>query len=525
MNLATLVTAQVVVRPHAPAIIESPRGRLRVTTFAELDDAAQRAAAMLRNAGLREGDAVLVFQPMSSELYVALLALFRLGATAMFLDPSAGAAHLEACCELRSPRALIASDRAHLLRLRSRALRRIPLKFAIGLPVPGALTWAKWRDSAPMHETFSTAADTAALLTFTSGSTGQPKAAVRTHGFLRAQHRVLERNLALQPGEVDLATLPVFLLANLASGVTSVIPNADLRAPGRIVPEPVLRQIRVHQVTRCAASPAFFERLLEGERTQPGALAGLRKIFTGGAPVFPRLLEALAAAASSASVAAVYGSTEAEPIAHIEQHEIRADDHTAMHAGAGLLAGKPVAEIELCIVRDQWGTPLGALSEVEFICQCVSVGEVGEIVVSGDHVLTGYLHGRGDSETKFRVARQVWHRTGDAGRLDAEGRLWLLGRCSARVTDARGSLWPFAVECAALGDARVRRAALASVRCQRVLAVEGRDLARGDALLLKALAWAELDRLVPVKHLPVDRRHNAKIDYPALVEMLAEEDD
>ncbi len=520
MNLATLVTAQAIARPKAPAIIESPRGRLRVTTFGELDEAAQRAATMLRETGLRAGDAVLVFQPMSAELYVALLALFRLGATAMFLDPSAGAAHLAACCELQPPRALVASARAHLLRVRSRALRMIPLKFAIGLPVPGARTWAKWRDSAPMHETFPAAADTAALLTFTSGSTGQPKAAVRTHGFLRAQHRVLERNLALQPGEVDLTTLPVFLLANLASGVTSVIPNADLRAPGRIEPGPVLRQVNAHQVTRCAASPAFFERLLEGEQAQPGACAGLRKLFTGGAPVFPRLLEALAAAAPSASVEAVYGSTEAEPIAHIERREIRADHHWAMRGGAGLLAGKPVAEIELRVLRDQWGMPLGARSEGEVAGQCVPTGEVGEIAVRGEHVLSGYRQGRGDAETKFRVAGRVWHRTGDAGRLDAEGRLWLLGRCSARVTDARGSLWPFAVECAALGDARVRRAALASVAGRRVLAVEGRELELDDARLLKALAWAELDRLVLVKRLPVDRRHNAKIDYPALAKLL-----
>lgn len=516
MNLVALITARVAVRPDAPAIVEVRRGRVCVTTFAELDDAAQRAAAMLREAGLREGEAVLVFQPMSAELYVALLALFRLGATAMFLDPSAGVAHMEACCELQQPRALIALTRAHLLRLRSPALRRIPLKFAVGVPVLGAWRWAGWRDCTPLQELFPAAADTPALLTFTSGSTGQPKAAVRSHGFLRAQHRTLERNLALQPGEVDLATLPVFLLANLASGVTSVIPDADLRAPGRIDPSPVLRQITTHQITRCAASPAFFERLLEGER----ALAGLRKIYTGGAPVFPRLLAALGAAAPDATVEAVYGSTEAEPIAHIERREIRADDHTAMRGGAGLLAGRPVAEIELRILREQWGTPLGALSAGEFSGQCMPVGEVGEIVVSGDHVLTGYLHGRGDAETKFHVAGRVWHRTGDAGRLDVEGRLWLLGRCSARVTDARGSLWPFAVECAALGDVRVRRAALASVAGRRVLAMEGAGLKAGDETLLKSLAWAEIDRLVPVKRLPVDRRHNAKIDYPALAKLL-----
>ena len=73
--------------------------------------------------------------------------------------------------------------------------------------------------------------DDEALITFTSGSTGAAKAAVRTHGFLLAQHAVLARDLELQAGEVDLTTLPIFVLANLASGVCSVIPDVDMRAP------------------------------------------------------------------------------------------------------------------------------------------------------------------------------------------------------------------------------------------------------------------------------------------------------
>src|SRR5205807_4714256 len=133
----------------------------------------------------------------------------------------------------------------HLLRLWAPALRRIPVKFSVGrLPVPGARPWSNYR-GVPRHDDILPAeADTPALLTFTSGSTGQPKAAVRTHGFLLAQHRALERSLRLQPGEIDLTTLPIFLLANLASGVTSVVPNADLRYPGSIDPSRVVAQIR-----------------------------------------------------------------------------------------------------------------------------------------------------------------------------------------------------------------------------------------------------------------------------------------
>src|SRR5262245_46197159 len=108
MNLARTLDAHVRARPDAAAPIDTFRGRTRRTTFARLDQLAARAARLLADSGLRPGDAVLVFVPMSAELYVALLAIFRLRLVAMFLDPSAGRQHIERCCELHAPRALIA---------------------------------------------------------------------------------------------------------------------------------------------------------------------------------------------------------------------------------------------------------------------------------------------------------------------------------------------------------------------------------------------------------------------------------
>ena len=510
MNLVTHLDAQVRDRPQQAAIIAA-RGSL---TFAELDAASRRAAGMLQRDGLRAGEPVLIFEPMSAELYVALLAVFRLGAVAMFLDPSAGRAHLEACCALQPPRALIARDKAHLLRLRSAALRRIPLNYSIGWPVPCARRWTAREKCAPLAEDAACESETPALLTFTSGSTGQPKAAVRTHGFLLAQHAVLARSIALVPGEVDLATLPVFVLANLASGLTTVLPDANLRRVGDIAPSPVLRQIAAHGVTRCAASPAFFERLLTSDRA---ALAGMKKLYTGGAPVFPRLLDALRGACPAAEVHAVYGSTEAEPIAHLEARELSAADRAAMLSGGGLPAGVPVPEIQLRILRTEWGRPSEPLTLHELNALTAVPGEPGEIVVTGPHVLRGYLHGRGDEETKFQAAGEVWHRTGDAGCLDAQGRLWLLGRCAAKVSDARGVLWPFAVETVAMNHPAVRRAALVAEHGRRLLVIEAAAVPDG---LRESLACAQLDEIRPLPRLPVDRRHNAKIDYPALRRLL-----
>lgn len=524
MNIAEILLRHTAERPDEPAVIEETRWRrTHQTTFAGLNEAAARAATLLWRSGLRPGDAVLVFHPMAAELYVALLAIFRLKLVAMFLDPSAGADHIARCCALHAPGALLASTKAHLLRLWVPALRRIPVHFAVGmLPVPGARPWSHYRHVPRHDDILACEPDTPALLTFTSGSTGQPKAAVRTHGFLLAQHRALERSLRLQPGEVDLTTLPIFLLANLASGVTSVVPDADLRYPGAIDPARVSAQVERHRPVSSTASPAFFERLARYGAPLGKTLPSFRKLFTGGAPVFPRLLDQMQRTAPQAEVVSVYGSTEAEPMTHMALHEMSADDRKAMLEGAGLLAGKPVEGIRLRVVRDRWGTPLGRLSAATFDEAEMPEGQAGEIVVSGEHVLSGYLHGQGDEETKFRVDGVTWHRTGDAGYMDGRGRLWLLGRCVARIQDEHGTLYPFAPEAAAYTDSNVRRAAFVAHRGKRVLAVECYDRRAGTDLdaMRRRLAWAHVAEVRVCPHIPVDKRHNAKIDYPRLSELL-----
>lgn len=522
MNLCEILQEHARARPTLAAIIDHRGGRDRVTTFAELDRAVAQTATLLWQQGLRPGDAVLVLHPMSAELYTALLAIFRLGMVAMFLDPSAGKDHIERCCALNAPQGLIASPKAHLLRLWCSALRRIPIKLVIGMPVPGAVSWSRSAKLVPREDVHPCKPDTPALLTFTSGSTGQPKAAVRTHGFLLAQHRVLERSLELHAGKVDLTTMPIVLLANLASGVTSVIPDADLRYPGEINAGPVIEQITRRGIVSSTGSPALFERLCRYCAKTGTTVPGLRKLFTGGAPVFPRLLDQMHAMAPDADVVAVYGSTEAEPIAHIERRQIGAVDRQGMLCGKGLIAGRPVEEIQLRIIVDHWGRPVGPYNWAEFQASCQPIGQPGEIVVHGDHVLTGYLHGLGDEETKFQVDGAVWHRTGDAGYLDEQGRLWLLGRCSARIRDDRGILYPFAAETAVYQDAEVRRAAMVAHKRRRILAVEYYD-ARSQSdtrKLQKDLAWTFLDEVRVCWRIPVDKRHNAKIDYPSLYQML-----
>ena len=514
MNIAGVLRDRARILGDRPAIVER-RGQV---SFEDLDRAAARVAAALEAAGIRPADRVLVVHPMSTRLYAVLIGLFRLLATAMFVDPSLARRHLDRCCELAQPRGFIASAKGHVMRLASDGIRRIPIALAVGGWVPGARSLDAGEGHCERERIECVAAETPALLTFTSGSTATPKGAVRTHGLLLAQHHVLEQTLERRAGAVDLTALPVFVLSNLASGVTSLIPDADLRRPGAIDPVPLMRQIDRHRPASVVASPALLDRLASHAQASGGSLGSFEHIFTGGAPVFPRLLRKLRETATRAAITSVYGSTEAEPIAHVESSAIEADDFAMMRRGAGLLAGRPVPAIELRVIPDRWGRPIGPFDGARFEAEALDPGHIGEIVVAGAHVLAGYLHGVGDGETKCRVGDRIWHRTGDAGYLDARGRLWLMGRCGARIDHASGPLYPFAAECPAQDTPGVARAALVERGGEPVLVTElEADAPRNTrAVLIDALRGSRVADVLVVREIPVDRRHNAKVDYPKL---------
>ncbi|ATX66953.1 AMP-binding protein [Roseinatronobacter bogoriensis] len=464
--------AAVARHPDRVALVD---GKGRAVTYHELDARRMRFASAWQRKGIGAGDRVLLAMTVDADLYAALAALWTIGAMAVLPEPAMGLAGLRHAARATRPRAFCTSGLYGLLRWvlpELWGLRHLrPEQRAV--PPPGMVPPAG-RDIA--------------LISFTSGTTGAPKAIARSHDFLAAQHNAIEPLLHSAQPERDLVAFPVFVLINIASGQTSVLPNWKMSRLDRLNPAQLRDWMQRNRVTRALIPPSLCEMLV-----QAGGNAPLHTVFTGGGPVFPELIDRMQAARPDLGVCCVYGSTEAEPIAHLDATEITGDDRKAMDEGQGLLVGYPVAGIRLRIDKD-------------------------EIQVAGAHVNCGYLEPAHDAENKIRDGATVWHRTGDAGRLDAQGRLWLLGRMGTDVKIGGRMRYPFAVEVAARQWPGVRQCALMAAQDAACLVIEG-DKAQA-AVWQRHVADLGIDRVLHVPAIPMDKRHRSKIDRKSLCALL-----
>jgi len=538
-NIAARLAERAARHPGRLAIVEYRHGRARRIDFGELSARVAGFGAGLSRRGVVPGDAVLLFVPMSIDLYVALLGTLHLGAIAVFVDAWADPARLAAAVDATRPKAFVGVPRAHLLRVMNPAVRSIPIAVVAGRGLLSLDRFERPGLAAPATEV---SPGTPALVTFTTGSTGRPKAATRTHGFLWAQHEVLAEHLGITGTDIDMPALPVFVLNNLAIGASSVLPDFDPRRPADNDPGAIFAQMTAERVTTTSGSPAFYERLAAWCASNGKRLA-VRALFTGGAPVMPPLARLLADAVEG-KVHVVYGSTEAEPIASIEAREMlrameadsrRSSDATrggtpgekssavAPEKEGGVCVGPPVPQIDLRLIQPHDGpVALGPEGWSEWD---VPRGEVGEVVVTGAHVLPAY---RRDPEAnrlnKIRDGGKTWHRTGDGGRLDEQGRLWLMGRVKQRVRRGDRVWWSTPAEVRALSVEGVRHAAYLgrpdpALGQRAVLCVEvpdGRLTEEASGRLRAALSPIPVDEIRALEHIPRDPRHRSKTDVGAL---------
>ena len=453
--------------PARPALVT----RAQTLSYRALHTRTDALARHLHGRGITAGDRLLVALPIGVDLFATLGALWRLGAVAVFPEPALGLRGLRHAIRTTRPRGLLASGAYRALRLLPGLLGRP----CIDPSRPG-------RGRAVSELPAPPDPDQAALISFTSGSTGVPKGICRTHRFMMAQLDALRPILDSGEVERDLVAFPVFTLMCLAQGRTAVLPDWSPRQTDRVTPDALQAWIRDSTATRALLPPALVEVLA---RTRDTGM--LHTVFTGGGPVKPALVDALHEAHPHLRIVSVYGSTEAEPIAVLDWADVTDIDRARMEAGGGLLAGPPVGGVDVTLADD-------------------------EILVAGPHVTTGYLDPAQDAQTKVRDGARIFHRTGDGGFFDPQGRLWLLGRHGGLIRTENGLRGPFSIEMRAEADPAIRRAALAPLDGETVLALElsGTERPAADAAAL------DVDRVVILDAIPMDQRHHSKVDMRAL---------
>ena len=465
-------------------------------TYGELAHGLKDYAQYFLSKGIKKGDNVLVFVPMTIELYKILCAIFYIGATAVFVDAWADKNRLDQALTIVPCKAFIGCPKAFILKLMSQKVREVGINIVSG------------RIHKPKTEQLIEPAtpDTTALITFTTGSTGLPKAAKRTHEFLLEQHYVLKKHLQPQENDVDLASLPVFVLHNLACGTTSVIPDFNPQKPADINPQKILNDIKNNNVITSVGSPRFYEKLAEYSE-----IKGLKRIFTGGAPVFSKSAKLLQEKFVDCDVEIVYGSTEAEPISSISTHELLDFKGDIKD---GLYVGKPIDDINIKIIK-----PSDDMIE-DFESMWLETGEIGEICVEGKHVLKEYYNSeKAQKFAKIHYNGQIWHRTGDSGYLDNEGKLFLMGRVKNRFEHNGKVVYVFPIENALLEIDGVEIGTVLKINNEIVLVVETKILKHKLEQELKKRNF-EYDKLIITK-IPRDPRHNSKIDYDKLKKILS----
>ncbi len=516
MNVADLLADSARQAPERDAIIApASRGGWSRITYAQLDAAVSAQARGLARQCVARGELVLVMAPPGIPFITLFYALLRLGAVPVMIDPGMGFRAFLKCVETTRAKTLVGIPKAHLARLLfPRAFKAIERRLVVGASFLGALgeSLRPLEPPASSATPASTRADLApddlAAVLFTSGSTGPAKGARYSVRNFFAQRDALQALYNFKPGEVDLAAFPLFSLFDAAFGMTSVIPDIDPARPAHCRPEKIVEAITEHKATSAFGSPAIWSRVAPWCQESGVRLLGLKRVLMAGAPVPLKLVRAMRAVLPDDSdVYTPYGATESLPVASISGREVETVG-TRIEAGAGTCVGLPVSTIDLRIVRirDE------AIDSVETE-PLVAAGVVGEICVRGGVVTRAY-HNREDATvaSKAGEGEATWHRMGDLGYLDVEGRLWFCGRKTEAVFTAKGPIFTDQIECRFSGEARFPRVALVGIgpkgQAQPVLLIEGSE---DQALRSEARALSGIADVRFHPRFPVDRRHNAKI--------------
>lgn len=537
-NISAFLPKAAAERPYALAVA-CPAGRdsagrpaFAQYSLKQLNEACDSVAHGLVSYGIKRGTRTVLMVPPGLDFFALTFALFKIGAVPVIVDPGMGIKKLGACLKEAEPAAFVGIPKAHIARIvlgwaKTSLQRFVTVGRKLGWSGVTLEELELLGDRSKAFPVAQTAEDDLAAILFTSGATGIPKGVEYSHGNFLAQVRSIQESYEIEPGEVDLATFPLFGLFDPALGMATIVPEMDASKPGAVNPWKLKEAIETFGCTNMFGSPALLRKWTSVAVPQGWTFPSLKRVISAGAPVPAEVLELVSKVLRpEVQIFTPYGATESLPVCKVGSHELLALDET--RKGGGVCIGRPVAEVEVRLIEIT-DEPIPNFSDARE----TRAGEVGEICVRGPRVTRSYFH-RPEATKLAKMAdgEGFWHRMGDLGRFDDQGRLWFCGRKAHRVETSSGPLFSDCVEGIFNAHPAVARSALVGpkigglVRPVVCIELDRRSesaLRPWQAVLaeLKALAashamtWEIVD-FVPHPGFPVDVRHNSKINREAL---------
>ncbi|MCK6080834.1 AMP-binding protein [Microbacterium sp. EYE_5] len=426
----------------------------RETTYRALDDAVSRAAAGLRDLGVKKGDRVAIVLPNCPQHIIAFYAVLRLGAVVVEHNPlytprelrtqfqDHGARHAivwskvagtvqEFPADLRVE-AIISVDITTALPLRTRLALRLPVKKAresrdaLTSPVKGALSWDDLVRTAPLPASHPRpGTGDLAVLQYTSGTTGTPKGAMLTHRNLLANARQSQAFIpAVTRGDgcVFYAVLPMFHAYGLTLCLTFAMSmGARLVLFPKFDADMVIDAIKKHPPTVLPLVPPIAERLLARARERGASIRGIRIGVSGAMALSAALVEPFEEASGGYLIEG-YGLSECSPVLMVNP--------PADNRKAGTI-GIPIPGTDARVV------------DPEDPSRILGAGEPGELVVRGPQVFSGYY---GKPEETEKVLIDGWFRTGDIVERDDDGFFRVVDRLKELIVTGGFNVSPSEVE-------------------------------------------------------------------------------
>ncbi|MFB1481259.1 AMP-binding protein [Corallococcus sp. RDP092CA] len=411
-------------------------------TFGEVHRYAARVGSYLLAQGIKRGDRVLLVSENRPEWAISYFGILRAGATAVPVDPSLTEAEVVNIAKRAAARQCLVSEQA---------AEDFPgLLTALGEGVGVAsLAEAMTGDPAypdrigPVRK--SAAADDVASVIFTSGTTGTPKGVMLTHRNFASLVAKLAGAFDVGVGDGVLSVLPLHHTFEFSAGfLTPFMRGAeityideltsdrlgDVFETGRVtamIGVPALWQLLHRKITQeLAARPPVVEQALKALMAANGELRNRSSLNLGKLLFWPVHRKF----GGRVKVLVSGGSALSEEV-HQAFHELG----FTMREGYGLTEAAPVLAVSEATNKRVKGTVGKALPGIEFRILNPDNDGIGEVLAKGPNVMAGYF---GDREATEAVVKDGWLHTGDLGRMDDEGRLYLMGRAKDVIVDANG---------------------------------------------------------------------------------------